>query len=137
MEREVERELPAPKPEAKPLAPPKPKPAAPRRPLERSIWTPRSTWADSRALLDTDEVERAMFDLDWRRCLANGVAKHICRMDDDGGPPDESAPEVAASPRACRKAFVLSASRPATTLPTRMSIRVFSDNSTHLMIFVR
>ena len=50
---------------------------------------------------------------------------------------DESGTLVAAWKSACRKALVFSASRPATTLLTRMSICAPSAYCVQLMIFVR
>ena len=50
---------------------------------------------------------------------------------------EESGTEVAAWKRLCRKAFVFSASSPATTFPTRMLIVMLRACSTHLIIFVR
>jgi len=54
--------------------------------LEESIWAPRTKWADSRTFWDTDDVERKMFDHDWRRALDCGIGRYILRMDDDDEP---------------------------------------------------
>ena len=74
--------------------------AAPKRKepfdLYRSIWRPRTKWADSRDLYDTDAVRQKRFEGDWKRMLALGVIKYIMRFDDDAladedgdGIPDE------------------------------------------------
>jgi hypothetical protein len=47
---------------------------------------PRTKWADSRTFWATDDVERKMFDHDWRRALDCGIGRYILRMDDDDEP---------------------------------------------------
>ena len=75
--------------------------AAPEAPPEifdpyKSIWQPRAEWADSRALLDTEDAELRRFTSDWERMLGMGITKVVLRSDDDSaedadgdGIPDE------------------------------------------------
>lgn len=64
--------------------------------LNTSIWAPRRDWADSANLIDTDEVYRKRFKIDWEWCIQMGASKTIVAYDDDGfvdtdgdGIPDE------------------------------------------------
>lgn len=57
--------------------------------LSESVWGPRAGWCDSHAFFDTDSTERQMFECDWERALAHGIARYIERVDDDDG--DENA----------------------------------------------
>ena len=60
-------------------------------------WAPRIAWADAKALVDTQEVERKRFDNDWVRVASElGMSKLVTKRDDDGtvdadddGIPDE------------------------------------------------
>ena len=61
-----------------------------------SIWAPRRDWADSKNLIDTDDVYRKRFKIDWEWCVQMGASKTIVAYDDDGfvdtdgdGIPDE------------------------------------------------
>ena len=45
--------------------------------LYRSIWRPRTKWADSRDLYDTDVVKHKRFEADWKRMLKLGIVKWV------------------------------------------------------------
>ena len=45
--------------------------------LYRSIWRPRTKWADSRDLYDTDVVKHKRFEADWKRMLGLGIVKWV------------------------------------------------------------
>ena len=61
--------------------------------LETSIWAPRASTCDSRALHETVKCERAAFEADWRRALEGGLARFIVSHDDgdDDGDDDRDA----------------------------------------------
>ena len=77
--------------------------------LETSIWAPRATTCDSRALHETVECERAAFECDWRRALQGGLARFIVSHDDgdddgdDDGGGDGGGEEPAAAIRLGRQ----------------------------------
>ena len=48
-----------------------------------SLWGPRATYADSRELLDTTDVELRRFEREWRVLLELGVQEVVMREDDD------------------------------------------------------
>ncbi|KOO21957.1 hypothetical protein Ctob_000723 [Chrysochromulina tobinii] len=62
----------------------------------RSLWAPRTSWAESQDLYDTEEVRLTRFSADWTNALSLGLVRVILRgdgdeeADEDGdGIPDE------------------------------------------------
>ena len=56
--------------------------------IEESIWAPRKAWCDARDYFDSDAVERAAFEADWRvarKALQKFVEQHDDGKDDEDG----------------------------------------------------
>jgi len=49
-----------------------------------SIWAPRRSWSDSKALLDSEEVRHARLEAVWGRARSLGLDRLVIRLDDDG-----------------------------------------------------
>ena len=52
--------------------------------IDDSIWAPRVAWCDSKAFVDSEEVERRRISNDWWRACAMGVDVLVAKRDDDG-----------------------------------------------------
>ena len=57
--------------------------------LEESIWARRVRTSDSKAFLDSDECERARFEIDWQEALSHKLEGFIIKTDkkEKGAPP--------------------------------------------------
>ena len=53
--------------------------------LQTSIWAPRAKWCESKDFWEREEVEKNMFNLDWKRCCECGIGRFILRTDDGNG----------------------------------------------------